>query len=122
MYKIKEEVKKSKRPQKFEDDFGEHIYLRRKMYQFAELIGIFERHELFGNKGSSFYHKLRDFGDLRNRVHIENYHGKFDRKENKVFTSQRLTDLEATFSELWAKMVSDYKRPWNEVSEDVSDG
>ena len=112
LYKIKAEVKKAKRPQKVEDDLGERIYMRRKMYQFKELVAVFEKYELFGTKGDDIYNQLREFGDMRNRVHIENYHGNFERKEHQVFTSDRLASLEKVLSELWNKMVTDYKRPW----------
>ena len=88
--------------------------MRRKMYQLRELVDVFERFELFGPKGGELYKKLRQFGDLRNRVHIENYYGNFEKKETEVFTGPRLRSLEAIFVELWELMVTDYRRPWAE--------
>ena len=115
LIRIKAEIEKTKRPSRSSEESGV-IYMRRKMYQFRELVDVFERFELFGPKGIDFYSKLREFGELRNRVHIENYHGNFEQKEAKVFTSLRLKALEAIFAELWQVMVKDYKRPWAESS------
>ena len=51
-------------------------------------------------------------------VHIENYHQNLEDKEKRVFTSHRLETLESVLSELWLKMVTDYKRPWNYINTD----
>lgn len=110
--KIKAEIEKKKTPVKIEDELGERIYLRRKMYHFNEIIKILKKHELFGAKQDDIYEQLSQFGDMRNRVHIENYHQNFEEREYRVFTSQRLTDLEGILSNLWKKMTTDFKRPW----------
>lgn len=113
--KIKEEIEKKKKPIKIEGAFGEQIYLRRKMYNFNEIIVILKKYELFGQKEDSIYKLLAQFGNMRNRVHIENYYQNFEKDENKVFTYQRLTKLEEVLSNLWEKLVTDYKRPWPTV-------
>lgn len=110
--KIKQEIERKKRPEKINDEFGERIYLRRKMYQFGELIEIFTKYGLFGDKDENIYNDLVNFGYLRNRVHIENYHRNFEDRETFVFTNKRLGELESVLSSLWAKMINDYKRPW----------
>lgn len=108
---IKDEIKK-KMPIKIEDDFGERIYMKRKMYHFNEIVRILSEHEIFGDKRDDFYEKLFTFGDMRNRVHIENYYQNFEERENRVFTSGRLSELEAILSDLWERMCTVYKRPW----------
>jgi hypothetical protein len=108
--KIKAEIEKAKRPTKTSDG---RIYYRRKMYKLSEIVGILEKHELFGKKGSEIYRLLGFFGDMRNRVHIENYHGVLESDESLVFSSPRLASLEQVLELFWNKMVSDYKRPWN---------
>lgn len=109
---LKQEIESKKRPVKVEDEFGERIYLRRKLYQFNEIIGLLKKYELFGNTDEPIYDDLTSFGCLRNRVHIENYHRNFEDKENKVFTKKRLVELERVLGDLWTKMTNDFKRPW----------
>jgi hypothetical protein len=114
---IKEEIEKKKKPEKIEDGFGERIFLRRKMYHFNEIIKILKKYELLAERNDEIYEQLMTFGDIRNRVHIENYHQKLEDRENEVFTSQRLTALEELLANLWNKMKEDYKRPWQPASE-----
>ncbi len=106
---IKAEIIKARRSTKTTDG---RIYYRRKMYKFSEIVDILEKHELFGMKGTEIYGLLRLFGDMRNRVHIENYN-MLAADESNVFSSPRLASLEKVLELLWAKMISDYKRPWN---------
>lgn len=109
---LKQEIESKKCPEKIEDEFGEHIYLRRKLYHFNEIIELLRKYELFGKTDDPIYDALTKFGHLRNRVHIENYHQNFEDRENRVFTQQRLSDLERVLGDLWTKMTNDYKRPW----------
>ena len=110
---MKEEIKKSKITVKVDDEMLEqYIFLKRKMYGFAEIVKILRKYELFGNSDDDFYAQLSNFGDIRNRVHIENYHNNLEEKENRVFTSRRISELEEVLCNLWNKMKTDYKRPW----------
>jgi len=110
--KIKIEIEKDKRPYKVEDGFGEHIYMRRKMYNFNQILQILKKHEILGPQKDNIYHLLSNFADMRNRVHIENYHRNLEDREHRVFTSGRLSSLEEVASGLWIKMTIDFKRPW----------
>ncbi len=110
--KIKVEIEKKKKPETVEDKLGERIYLRRKMYHYNEIIKILKKYEFFGKKDDVIYEQLTRFGEMRNRVHIENYYQNFEEREHRVFTSQRLNKLEGVLSILWKKMLTDYKRPW----------
>ena len=110
--RLKQEIERKKRPDKIHDAFGEHIYFRRKLYQFKEIIDLLRNYELFGKHDDPIYDKLVSFGYLRNRVHIENYHQNFEDRENAVFTNKRLTDLENILGVLWSKMLNEYRRPW----------
>jgi hypothetical protein len=109
---LKREIQIKKRPERVEDELGERIYLRRKLYHFNEIIELLRKYELFGKKKDPIYDGLVGFGHLRNRVHIENYHRNFEDRENFVFTQQRLANLEGVLSQLWEKMTNDYRRPW----------
>lgn len=111
--KLKLEIESKKRPKRIEDKFGERIFLRRKLYHFNELVGLFKKYKLFGGEDDAIYDSLTRFGHLRNRVHIENYHRNFEDREHKVFTHARLSELETVLGELWTKMRTDYRRPWN---------
>ncbi|MGI0134392.1 MAG: hypothetical protein ACREBW_05490 [Candidatus Micrarchaeaceae archaeon] len=110
--KIKLEIESKKRPEKISDILGEHIVVRRKMYQFGEIIKILQKYELFGNKYDQIYKDLVQFGHLRNRVHIENYYRNFEDRETFVFTDVRRCELEGVLTLLWTKMTNDYIRPW----------
>ena len=114
---IKTEIEKKKKPEKIGDEFGKRIFLKRKMYPFNEIIKIMKKHELFGVKEDKIYKQLENFGNIRNRVHIQNYHQNFEDYEHKVFTSHRLTVLEKLLANLWDKMTDDYKRPWQPATE-----
>lgn len=109
---LKQEIENKKRPEKVNDELGERIYLRRKMYQFGEIVEIIKQYELFGKKDDQIYKDLVNFGYLRNRVHIENYYRNFEDRETFVFNNKRLGELEDMLSKLWEKMTNDYKRPW----------
>ncbi|MBO6824545.1 MAG: hypothetical protein JJ890_19660, partial [Pseudomonadales bacterium] len=84
----------------------------RKMYHYNEIVELFKKHEIFGEKGDPIYNQLKHFGDMRNRVHIENYHQNLEGHEAQVFSANRLEALEETLRSLWVKMANDYKRPW----------
>jgi len=109
---IKVEIGKQKKPVKIEDKLGEKILFKRKMYQFSEIINLLKRYEILGSKKDKIYDLLTDFGTMRNRVHIENYYQNLEDRENRVFISSRLIDLENILFELWEKMITDFMRPW----------
>jgi len=111
--KIKEEIEKDKKKVSIEDpELGKRILYKRRLYQFNHLVKIFEKYELFGPKGDEIYTQLNKFADMRNRVHIENYHGNLEEREQHVFTDERVKELEVVLETLWKKMVTEYKRPW----------
>lgn len=109
---IKADIEKDKKAVKIEDELGERIYTRRKMYHFKQIVKILEEHEILGPKEDKIYKLLSKFADMRNRVHIENYHRNLEASECHVFTQQRLSDLEQILSEVWVKMTTEFKRPW----------
>lgn len=111
--KIKAEIDSKKIPEERESSSGKYIYMKRKIYNYSEIIKILKRYELFGEKKDIIYEELEKYGDMRNRVHIENYYNKLEVDEIDVFTSQRLSDIENVLIVLWKKMITEYKRPWN---------
>ena len=88
---------------------------KRRLYNYSKIIKRFKKYELFGPKDDEIYEHLTKFGQMRNRVHIENYYENFEEDEGKVFTDIRLETLETILFQLWEKMVSDYKRPWKKI-------
>lgn len=70
------------------------------------------KYELFGNKNDIIYDSLKEFGNMRNRVHIENYYNNLEDREEKVFTSARVEKLEEILFELWKMMINKHQRPW----------
>ena len=109
---LKEEIEKDKKPHAIETELGEHIYMRRKMYHLSQIIKMLKKHEIFGDQNDEIYDRLSHFADMRNRIHIENYYGNLEGREQRVFTPARLAELEKTLDALWKKMTTDYKRPW----------
>ncbi len=111
--RIKAEIDSKKIPEERENSSGKYIYMKRKMYKYSEINKILKKYELFGEKNDAIYEELEKYGDMRNRVHIENYNNKLEIDEIDVFTSKRLSDIENMLTTLWQKMITDYKRPWN---------
>ncbi len=105
--KIKKELQKQKKPKKGSN------YLRLRMYKLSDIIDILKKYELFGLSVDPIYTQLQEFADMRNRVHIENYHGTLEAEEARVFTVSRLDSLEIALEKLWDIMYIDYKRPWS---------
>jgi len=109
---MKAEIEGDKKAKKIEDEFGERIYLRRKMYHFGQIIVILKKYKIFGEEDEPVYAQLLEFAEMRNRVHIENYHQNMEDREPQVFTAIRLTALNKVLTTLWDKMKGDFKRPW----------
>ena len=113
---FKKEIKQNKKAAKREHEGEEYIFMKRKMYHYGDLVKLFEKYEFFGGKEDPLYAKLREFGDWRNRIHIENYHNNLARDERNVFTESRLDELEEILEVLFTKMKTDYKRRRNQFS------
>lgn len=107
--KVKAEMRRAKRPAKTK---GGRLYYRRKMYRFTEIVSILERQKLFGAKGAEIYALLKLSGNMRDCVQLKNYCATLEEDEHEVFNSERLCSLERVLDLLWAKMISDCKRPW----------
>ena len=82
------------------------------MYRFTEIVSILERHKLFGAKSADMYALLKLSGNMRDCVQLKNYCATLEEDEHEVFNSERLCSLERVLDLLWAKMISDCKRPW----------
>ncbi len=107
---IKKEIE-SKKVKKRDKESGS-IYYSIKKYNYSDIIKIMSKYELFGNKNDIIYDSLKEFGNMRNRVHIENYYNNLEDREEKVFTSARVEKLEEILFELWKMMINKHQRPW----------
>jgi hypothetical protein len=58
--KIKAEIESKKQPVKVKDDIlGEQIILRKRMYNYSQIVGVLQKYELFGSKDDGIYERLR---------------------------------------------------------------
>ena len=85
-------------------------YKRLKNFGYKELIEFYEQYKILGPKLDT-YARLQDLGRFRNRVHIRNYFGNFERNEYRTFSERRTQEsidyMVATFKYLNDK----YPRP-----------
>ncbi len=91
------------------------LVFRRKLYQYSELVSLFKKHHLLGPDTDPIYSLLEQFGEMRNRVHIDNYFRNLEQEESIVFTDARLASLEDVLSTLWRKFTTDFRRPWPKI-------
>ena len=61
---IKADIEKDKKPHKMEDEFGERIYMRRKMYHFNQIVKILRKYEILGAENDDIYGLLSNFADM----------------------------------------------------------
>jgi len=117
MLNLKNDLQSNYKKKIIKDDFlGDYIVYKRKLYSFKYLINTFKKYNIFDCDSNNIYDTLSSYGDMRNRVHIENHHNTLELNEADVFTNARLKKLEKLFSKVWLVMTSDFKRPWKGVS------
>lgn len=110
---IKNKIDKEKQWFDYKDNSGKiKKYKRIKNYSLKEIINFLEQYELFGDKGSSIYSHLRNAFCLRNRIHIFNWFGNYERDEFTVFNESRIKKLEDLLTEIFDVMVKKYLRPF----------
>lgn len=85
-------------------------YKRLKNFGYKELIEFCKDFNILGSKPDT-YKALRDLGRFRNRVHIRNYFGNFERDESRTFSEKR-TQSAVSYMEAVLKYFSEnYPRP-----------
>ena len=88
----------------------EHQYTSLRNFGFKELIKIHEDYLLIGSKKET-YDYLRQASHFRNRVHISNYFGNFERDESRVFSETRTQRTIDYMVALIKHFESKYPRP-----------
>lgn len=87
-FEIKSKLSKEKK--EFPGIFLDKVYQYRKLrnFKYKDLIDFFEEFSILGPSIKT-YKNLQKIGHFRNRVHINNYFGNFERDESKVFSEKR---------------------------------
>ncbi len=85
---------------------------RIKNYSMKEFIAFFKEYELLGKKDSVLYTHLEKATQMRNRLHIPNYHRNFESDESEVFKTRRLNAIENILGEVIQTMNKLYQRPF----------
>ena len=107
---IKKHIEKEKVAQKRPDG---KPYRRIKNYQMGILVNFLKKYELLGDGKCKIYEDLEVATFLRNRIHIFNYKNNFEADEHRVFSEERLQDVEKVLEDIIKIMSSLYKRPYN---------
>ena len=102
----------NKEKSEFQTTYEGKVYKfkRLKNFGYKELISFYETFHILGFREET-YLTLQDLGRFRNRVHIRNYFGNFERNESRTFSENR-TQRAIDFMEATLKYLSvNYPRP-----------
>lgn len=83
-----------------------------KNFNFSSMISIYEELELLGHD-EKVYNVLFASAKFRNRVHIKNYFGNFEKNEHKTFLEERVQTTIDLMMWIFDYFEDNYKRPWN---------
>jgi hypothetical protein len=83
---------------------------RLKNFGYVELIAFCEKFHLLG-ADANLYTQLQDLGRFRNRVHIRNYFGNFERNESRTFSEKRTQNTLEYMQVVVAYLHEHYERP-----------
>ncbi|MEA3450121.1 MAG: hypothetical protein U9Q85_04090 [Patescibacteria group bacterium] len=112
---IKSKLKGETIRKKITDPEGkEHEFSVLKNFNFTPMIEVYEELELLGSN-EGIYKFLIEMAYFRNRVHINNYFGNFEKDEIVTFSSERVQktlDVMVWFFDYFKKY---YSRPWKKV-------
>ncbi len=84
---------------------------RVKNYKLGEIRDFLKRYLLLGSQTNPIYSDLEEAIFLRNRIHIFNWFGNFERDEQDVFSDTRLVKLEKLLVKVINGMFIIYPRP-----------
>lgn len=85
-------------------------YKRLRNFGYEELIEFYKKFNILGSKPKT-YDELQSLGRFRNRVHIRNYFGNFERNESRTFSEKR-TQRSIDYMEATIKyFMENYPRP-----------
>lgn len=96
----------------------------KKLDHFEKLITCAKKYNLFRVKNEKLYDRFDELRRLRNRIHIQNTKGEFERDESEAFSQKRKTQAEKVIEKVLRSMsthygrgsqlrgVSDFELPW----------
>jgi hypothetical protein len=93
----------------------EHLNQRMTMqrvrnYSMDQLVKIFKEYEFFGSNPLA-YQSLQTAVQLRNRIHILNWFGNFDRREDRTYGAREVALVERLLEGVLQSLARNYPRP-----------
>ena len=109
--KEKIKLRLSKEKQDFEKVYEDETFKYRRLRNFGykDIVSLFEEFSLLGSS-TEVYVNLQNMGRFRNRVHIRNYFGNFERNESRTFSEVRTQKTINYMSKLFKYMEKNYSR------------
>jgi hypothetical protein len=83
---------------------------RARNYSMDQLVTIFQDYEFFGDN-VRVYQALQRAVRLRNRIHIFNWHGNFERNEDRTYSAAKLAEVERLLEGVLSSLSRLYPRP-----------
>lgn len=107
---IKEKLDSEKRD--FQSTFLGEVYQYKRLRNFGykELVEFYEKFDILGSKPDT-YETLQKLGYFRNRVHIRNYFGNFERNESRTFSEERTQKTIDIMEDIFKYLSTNYPRP-----------
>jgi hypothetical protein len=91
-------------------------YIRRKtLEEFEKCIVSARKHNLLGTRSQAIYNRLDELRRLRNRVHIQNSKGDFERDDSAAFSESRKELAERVLEKVVRALSEKYPRPEHAV-------
>jgi hypothetical protein len=109
--KIKDRLKKETTKKEMVVNGEKHTYSRLNNFGFKTMIEIYTEYKLFG-KNNEKYKLLMSLSRFRNRVHILNYFGNFEKDETRVFSTYRTQETLDVMIWMIKYFNKNYARPW----------
>jgi len=107
---IKEQLAREKNDYQTLYEGKVYKYKRLKNFGYKELIDFYEKFNLLGSK-ASVYETLQNLGRFRNRVHIRNYFGNFERNESRAFSEARTQNAIDCMTDIFKYLGENHPRP-----------
>ena len=85
-------------------------YKRLRNFGYKELVEFYEKFHIFGPSPNP-YEALQNLGRFRNRVHIRNYFGNFERDESRTFSERRAQRTIDSMESIFKYFNKNYPRP-----------
>ena len=85
--------------------------LRVRNYSLAQIIKFLQDFELLEKANHNVYLDLNKIAIFRNRIHIYNWYGNFEKDERNLYTDTRLLSVEKYFLYVLNTLESRYSRP-----------